>query len=394
MEKYSTIIIGGGAAGILAAINKRRQGDSVIICEKTVQLGKKILASGDGRCNLLNEYLNESCYNPGARNLVRSIFEQFGKAEILKLFNRLGLEVYSKEGRIFPITNQAASVLRVLEIELRRLSVPVEFGFDCSGLSFAGDNIFVSAKSGRKIGCRKVIITGGGKSYPSFGSDGSIYGVAEQLGHSIIEPVTCVVPMVVKDSLCQILQGQRIFAKANSIIEGREGEEVSGELLFTKYGLSGTCILDVSEPISIAFNRHHKTDVFVAVDMVPFMNREQLKKEISKRRKEKWADEEMLTGILPNKVSAALKDIFKYDNNTAVNWLKNRRFKVSGTRGWNEAEFTSGGINVNEIDARTLESKIKKGVYFAGEVLDVNGKRGGYNLGWAWASGWVAGKTG
>ncbi len=124
MRKYSTVVIGGGAAGICAAISKGRRGESVIICEKMPQLGKKILVSGDGRCNLLNDDLREVYYNTAARELVKSIFNRFGKREILDFFKGLGLEVYSKEGRIFPITNQAASVLKVLEMELRRLSVP------------------------------------------------------------------------------------------------------------------------------------------------------------------------------------------------------------------------------------------------------------------------------
>ena len=394
MVKYSTVVIGGGAAGICAAISKGRRGEPVIICEKLPQLGKKILATGNGRCNLLNEDLSEAYYNPASRDLVRSIFDQFGKSEILEFFKGLGLELYSKEGRIFPVTNQAASVLKVLEMELKRLSVPVEFDFNCSGLSFSKNGILVSSQAGRNIECQKVIITGGGKSYPALGSDGSMYEVARQLGHTIIEPVPSVVPLVVKDGLCRFLQGQRISASARSVIEGKVGEEVRGELLFTKYGLSGTCILDVSEAISIAISRHNKSDVFVSVDMVPFMDKEQLKNKLDKRRKEKWPSEEMLAGILPNKFCVALKDLFeKNDLDGAVNSLKDRRFKVTGARGWNEAEFTSGGINVNEVNARTLESKLKKGVYFAGEILDVNGRRGGYNLGWAWASGFVAGQT-
>ncbi len=394
MRKYSTVVIGGGAAGICAAISQRRQGESVIICEKMPQLGKKILASGDGRSNLLNDDLREVYYNPAARDLVKSIFSQFGKPEILNFFKGLGLEVYSKEGRIFPITNQAASVLKVLEIELRRLSIPVEFNFNCSGLSFSRNGILVSSKDGLKIACQKAIITGGGRTYPAFGSDGSMYEVAKSLGHSIIEPVPAAVPLVVKDNLCQILQGQRIFAVAKSVIEGKEESKAGGELLFTKYGLSGTCILDVSENISIALNRRLKTEVFVSIDMAPFMDREQLKNELNKRIKEKLPAEELLAGILPNKMGVALKDLFTVnDLDMAVNSLKNRRFKVEGTRGWNEAEFTSGGINVDEVKPGTLESKLKEDVYFAGEILDVNGKRGGYNLGWAWASGFVAGQT-
>ncbi len=394
MEKYLTVVIGGGAAGICAAISKGRRGETVIICEKTAQLGKKLQASGNGRCNLLNDNLSEMFYNPTSRDLVKSVFDKFGKPEILNLFKSLGLEVYSQDGRMFPATNQATSVTRVLEMELKRLSIPIEYNFDCTGLAFSNRGITVSAKDGRTIKCQKAIITGGGKTYPVFGSDGSTYDIAKQMGHTIVDPVPSAVPLVVKDSLCHILQGQKIFARVKSIIEGKEDNEVGGELLFTKYGLSGSCILDVSEAISVAINRHHMTEVYVSVDMVPFMSTEQLNSELDRRTTAKVSDEEMLAGILSNKCCLALANIFeKKDPTFAVNSLKSRRFKVAGTRGWNETEFTAGGINVDEVRPGTLESKFKSGVYFAGEVIDVNGKRGGYNLGWAWASGFVAGMT-
>ena len=171
--------------------------------------------------------------------------------------------------------------------------------------------------------------------------------------------------------------------------------EVEGDLLFTKYGLSGTCILDISEDISIALNRYRRTDIWVTVDLVPFMDDEELRQELGRRVEAKWPVDQMLTGLLPNKFGPALKDVFeKSDIETAVRVIKNRRFKVSGTRGWNEAEFTSGGVNTGEIKPGTLESRLQPGLYFAGEVLDVTGKRGGYNLGWAWASGLAAGRPG
>ena len=174
----------------MAAISKARQHEPVIICEKTTQLGKKILATGNGRCNLLNDNLSEIYYNLAARDLVRSILTRFGKLEILGFFSEIGLNVYSQDGRIFPVTNQAASVLKVLELELERLSVPVEYNFTCTGLTFLKDSIVVSSESGKTVQCQRIILTGGGKTYPAFGSDGSIYNVARKLGHNIVEPVT------------------------------------------------------------------------------------------------------------------------------------------------------------------------------------------------------------
>ncbi len=394
MSTELTVVIGGGAAGIMAAISKARLGEPVIICEKSNRLGKKILATGNGRCNLLNDNLHEDYYNQSSRDLVRTVFSKFGKAEILRFFREIGLITYSQDGRVFPVTNQAASVLRVLELELNRLSVPVEYGFDCISLSFQDGSIHVVSDAGKQIICQNVIITGGGKTYPSFGSNGSTLQIARQLGHTIIEPVPSAVPLVVKDPLCQLLQGQRIQAEVLAQIDGRITPGIVGELLFTKYGLSGTCILDISGPISIAINRNHLTKVMILVDLVPFMERQHLTDELVRRQQAGFTNEDMLSGILPNKFNLAFKSLFANKNiDNIVDYLKARPFQVSATRGWNEAEFTCGGVNISEINPETLESKLFKDVYFAGEVLDVDGKRGGYNLAWAWASGYISGQT-
>jgi hypothetical protein len=391
-EQFDTIVIGGGAAGIVAAISAARATQRVLICEKTAFLGKKLLATGNGRCNLLNDDLDETHFNTEARRLVKSVFAKFGRKEIADLFTSLGLSLYTDEGRVFPRTNQAASVLKVLEMELKHLGVPVKLEFDCVSVLPAKSGFTVTSRSGDKLQGRRVIITGGGKTYPAFGSDGGAYAIVSRLGHSLVEPVPVGVPLVVKDNLCQLLQGQRIAATARSVINAEPGREVSGELLFTKYGLSGTCALDVSEEISIALNRRKRTQVFITVDLVPFMDLEALRRELERRRARGLAPGDMLCGILPNKFGEAFKELFERDSaDAAAGALKSRLFRIADTRGWNEAEFTAGGIECAEVEIGTLESKIKQGVFFAGEVLDVNGQRGGYNLAWAWASGWVAG---
>jgi predicted Rossmann fold flavoprotein len=394
MSEYSIAVVGGGAAGICAAISAANRGKSVVLCEKMPHLGKKILATGNGRCNLSNDKLDQTFYNFSARGLVKSVFDSFGRIEILDFFKGLGLLLYSDSGRIFPATNQAASVLKVLEMELQRLRVPIELSFECTDVSFSTNDFVVTSRGRKTINCQKVIIAGGGKTYPSFGSNGSLHEILKSLGHTVVEPVPCAVPLLVKDSLCQMVQGQRIAVQAWSMIDGHEGKAVRGELLFAKYGLSGTCILDISEAISIALNRERKSEVYVCIDMVPSLDKEELKSELGKRRAEGRSSEDMLVGILPNKLSVALRALFEnHDSESAAEYLKNRRFRVNGTRGWNEAEFTAGGVDIKDIDWRTLESKICHNLYLAGEILDVNGERGGYNLAWAWASGFVAGQT-
>ena len=390
-HKYQVIIIGGGAAGIFAAISAKRLGAGVILCERTSQPGKKILASGNGRCNLLNERLDSSFYNAPARPLVDSVLARFGKDDIRGFFERLGLKTYSEEGRIFPATNQSSSVLKILEMEVRRLSIPVELDFEALSVTDSGGGFSVTARSGKSVWARSVILACGGRSYPSFGSDGSAYRLAKHFGHTIIEPVPAAVPLVVKDPLCHNLQGQRISAKTKSLIGGKVTGEAAGDILFTKYGLSGTSVIDVSEEISIAINRHKRRDVTVSVDMVPFEGEAALAEDLAKRIRASFAAEDLLTGILPNKFGSALKLLLKTRNPALIaKTLKDWRFAVLGTKGWNEADFTAGGIDLNEVDEKSLESKLKKGLYFAGEILDVDGKRGGYNLAWAWASGHIA----
>lgn len=389
---FDVAVLGGGAAGIVAGISACRGGKSVVICERMPRLGKKILTSGNGRCNLLNEDLSDKSYNPKARPLAKSVFARFGKEDILRFFNELGLETYSEARRIFPITNQSASVLKVLEIELARLSISVELNYEVERLDTSRGSFVLTPRSGRKVSSGSLILAPGGKSYPALGSDGGAYRFAQNFGHKIIEPVPSAVPLTVKDPLCHLLQGQKIFARARSVIDGKVAAETGGELLFTKYGLSGTAILDISREISIAINRLHKKAVSAVVDMIPSMDIVSLKIELERRLKKGAGPEELIAGILPNRFALALEGMLKTkDAGLIAGMLKAKEFKVTGTRGWNEADFTAGGVDITDVSPETLESKLKSGLYFAGEVLNVDGCRGGYNLAWAWASGFIAG---
>jgi len=395
MQKFDIAVIGGGAAGITAAISARRNAKDVVICEKMPRLGKKILISGSGRCNISNLDLSETHYNPQALELVKSVFSRFGREKIEDFFSGLGLKLCCEGNRIFPVTDQAASVLKVLEDELKDLKVAAELDFEASAITGSAKGFIVKSKSGKSISCDTVIVTGGGKTYPSLGSDGSCYSLVEAFGHKVIEPVPSAVPLLAKDRFCHLLQGQKIQCSAKAIIDGKAKTRKEGELLFTKYGLSGTAILDISGDISIAINRLAKKLVQVSVDMVPFMDTGELTEEITRRIQKGFAPEDLTIGILPNKFALIFRDLFRGAGvEKIVDILKGKRFDIIGTKGWNEAEFTAGGIDIEGVKKDTLESKFKKGIYFAGEILDANGERGGYNLAWAWASGFVAGLTG
>jgi len=405
-ERSDIAVIGGGAAGLVAAISGARRGASITVLERLPRLGKKLLATGGGRCNLLNENLAAPAYTSSDPGLVASVLDRFGKTEIRAFFETLGLRLQTEEdGRVYPATNQASSVLKVLELEAGRLGITIEAGFDALGLTASSGSFSVASAAGRTVEARTVILAGGGRSYPALGSNGSCYGLAGRFGHSLVPPVPSAVPLLAKDGMCHFLQGQKLRVRIDSLVGGRVGQTAEGELLFTQYGLSGTAALDVSESLSIAINREGKKDTAVAVDLVPFMSEADLAAELSKRMEAGWPAKDLGAGLLPEKFALVMPQFVRAADASSgrgsrsgaarslAGVLKARRFAVQGTRGWNEAEFTSGGVDAREVRPRTLESKLRPGLYFAGEVLDVQSGRGGFNLAWAWASGFVAGLT-
>ncbi len=391
-------VIGGGAAGLAAAIGAARRGASVVVGERLPKPGKKILVTGGGRCNLTRENFTAADFTSTDAALAASIFARIGPPDILRFFHELGLETVSDGGRIYPAAGQAASVLKVLLLEAGRLGVAQELDFEVVAVDARSGGFVAAARDGRTIEARRIILAGGGRSYPALGSNGSGHELARKLGHRIVPPVPSAVPLLVKDRLCHSLQGQRIRARAAALLGGKAVQEADGDLLFTAYGLSGTAVLDVSESLSVALNRDGRSDAGLSLDLVPFMTSGRLADEIGRRMRAGWTESDWLSGILPEKFAVLARPIpapaGRADAAAALAAsLKDKRFAVHGTRGWNEAEFTSGGVDAREIEPGTLESKHCRGLYLAGEILDVQGPRGGYNLAWAWASGLAAGEA-
>ncbi len=306
----------------------------------------------------------------------------------------MGLHYYSDQGRIFPVTNQSSSILKVLEIELKKLAIPVELGFEAVDITSSREGYLVISSTNKRVICDKIILAAGGRSYPALGSNGSCYKFCRDFGHRVIDPVPSAVPIEISDKSCHFLQGQKIFVCAKALIDGKISSQAHGDLLFTRYGLSGTAILDISQEFSVALNRHPVRKAEALVDFVPFMEENDLKSELSAKINAGIEPINLLCGILPNKFGLAFLDLLKSKDPEKISaTLKSKTFKVLKTRGWNEAEFTCGGVDTNEVKVRSLESKLKKGLYFCGEILDVEGKRGGYNLAWAFSSGLIAGLT-
>lgn len=403
-DRPDVVVLGAGAAGLAAAISASRRGASVTVLERLPWVGKKLLATGGGRCNLLNDRLTATAFTSTEPGLVASVLDRFGGDAIRSFFEDLGLRLQSDEaGRVYPATNQAASVLKVLELETARRGVRIEARFEAQKISVSGGRFLVKAADDRQVGARALILAAGGRSYPALGSNGSGYDLAASLGHRIVKPVPSAVPLLVKARMCHFLQGQRLRVRIESRVGGRTTQKAGGEMLFTPYGLSGPAVLDVSESLSIALNRDGRKDTSVAIDLLPFMAEKDVAAELAGRLGAGWTPKDLTSGLLPEKFGLFMPELVREagripertdpseTGRRLAAMLKGREFPVLGTRGWNEAEFTSGGVDAREIKPGTLESKLRKGLYFAGEILDVQGGRGGFNLAWAWASGLVAG---
>jgi len=388
-------VIGGGAAGLAAAVGAARAGAAVTVLERLPRPGKKILVTGGGRCNLSHLPLDAAVYTATDPRPVRTVLAATDGRAILDFFHGLGLATRVEDGRVYPVSNQAASVLKLLELETRRRGVRLETGWEADRLAAAGGGWTVGAADGRSICVRSVVLAAGGRCYPALGSNGSGLELAARLGHRIVPPVPSAVPLLAKDRLCHVLQGLKLPVRAAALIDGREAARAEGDLLFAAYGLSGTAVLDVSEPVSIALNREGARQAVLAVDLVPFLPLPELTAEFRRRLEKGWAEADLASGLVPEKLAAqapALADPGTGDRAEALAaGLKDKRFSILGTRGWNEAEFTSGGVDAREVDEATLESRRRQGLFLAGEILDVQGPRGGYNLAWAWASGLAAG---
>lgn len=423
MNEYDLIIIGGGAAGQMAAISAKRNNPNlrVAIIDRTFALGRKILVCGAGRCNITNINLDkdfETRYYGAKPEFIKGILNQFSYNEIVSFFNDLGVELYVERktdiGKLFPVTDQAKTITALLENELRILNIDVHLNSEVTNVVHndfftLSTNLLNSegkVQSTVEFSCKYLILSAGGKTYPALGSNGSGYNLAESMGHSLITPVPSALPLVSKNELSQLLQGTKMELEVTSIIDNKEIKTRTDDVMFTQYGFSGPAILNISREISIHINRFGKGNVKMKVNFFPGKNSNEVKILLTSRwnKRPSLTLEESLYGLFPNKIPSVLLKILQIDKTKIVsklsaneveqlvNSLTNYIVEITATRGWNEAEFTAGGINTEEVKESTLESKLIKNLYFCGEILDVDGDVGGFNLSWAWSSGFVAGQ--
>lgn len=402
---YRVLVIGGGASGMIAAIAAARHGADVTLIEKMDDLGKKILATGNGRCNMSNMNALEYGYNKN-KSLVSSVLPQFSVEDTLTLFEEMGMmHRVETEGRVYPYPNQAAAVLNVLKMEIERLYIKVLVSSTVKCIQNIEGTFWTYLKDDTVIESEKVIIACGGMAGPQYGSNGDGYQIAQSLGHEIQTPRPALVQVVHQEWYVKKLKGVRVKGCVSLESNGHIIKTGKGEIQFTEDGLSGICIFDLSSDINEQLNLDKSC--YIIMDIFEDIADEQLINILKRRRDFSYNKdvEEFLIGMVNNRLISVLLKLSNIDShkkcseltNKELHQLKNilKKWKVPvvATRSFKHAQVTSGGIDIKEMNPNTLESKLNTGLYFAGEVIDVDGLCGGYNLQWAWSSGYLAGKS-
>lgn len=409
--KRKVAVIGGGASGMMAAITAARKGALVTIYEHTDRLGKKILATGNGKCNLGNLDMHPSCFYSGNPMLVEQCLERFSTGETIAFFESLGMSVKEKNGYLYPLGEQAAIVLDVLRYAVEAWKIKVEYNSQIKGIyevvNTGGEKALCVENGKEKAFFHSVILACGSKASPKTGSDGSGYELAKQMGHRIRPVLPSLVQLKCNDKFCKALSGVRCDAKIHIWDKDKLLFEERGELQLTDYGISGIPVFQLSG----AVNRYlhvNKSRLNVSIDFMPDLGEVALeelqKRNLSVKRSENCTVEEFFTGVLNKKIMNVLikqagvqpgELLSKVSESSLQKIFKSsKQFKmhITESNGFEQAQVCTGGVDMNEV-SDNLESKKVKGVYFAGELLDVDGRCGGYNLQWAWSSGYIAGSA-
>ncbi|AGA70190.1 flavoprotein, HI0933 family [Desulfitobacterium dichloroeliminans LMG P-21439] len=406
-KQLKVVVIGGGAAGLFAAVIAGRDGAAVTILERNQRVGKKILATGNGRCNLTNTDLQLAHYHGQNPQFAMKALQAFDNNQAIEFFEGLGIaHKVEEEGKVFPFSNQASSVLDVLRYEVERLGIEVVLEAEVKGLHKLDKGFDVQTKDGKKYFAHRVILATGGKAAPNLGSTGSGYPLAENMGHRLVEPFPALVQLKLAEPFLKQIKGIKFEGLAEILVKGKSLAQAQGELLFTEYGISGPPIFQLSRTAAEKLKGNH--EVWVKVAMLPTWTKDKLAHYLHKR----WQDQPeksvhfSFVGFINKQLTpvvlkqAGIEDMHKpvkaltsREKEDILQILQDWRFQVTGTNTWTAAQVTAGGIDVRDINPATMESKLATGLYFAGEIMDIDGDCGGYNLQWAWSSAYLAGKS-
>lgn len=403
MKQIDVAVIGGGAAGLVAAISAARAGAKTVIIEHMDRVGKKILATGNGKCNYTNETQGVSCYRGENPAFVVPVFKQFGFKETVGFFEELGIYPKVKNGYYYPASEQAASVLEVLRMELSYLKVEEKTSCEITDI-IKQRNGFLVEIGKEKIQAKSIIFATGLLASPKTGSDGSAFPYIEKFGHHFIDIVPALVQLQGKQSFFKALAGIRAENLIKLYIENRQIASERGELQLTDFGISGIPVFQLSRYATKALKQKKK--VYALLDFVPDIAEADLENMMQRRFREnahgKTAGDALigflnkkLTGVLLKEagidVHCPAAQVSDKQRKQLCAVMKTLRVDIVGSKTFEQAQVCAGGVSTDEIDNETLMSKLVPRMYFAGEVIDIDGTCGGYNLQWAWSSGYVAG---
>ena len=416
------IVIGGGPAGMMSAITSAKQKNNVILIEKNATLGKKLLITGKGRCNITSSLEMEDFIKniPGNGKFLYSAFQNYTNKDIINFLETNGLEVKEERGnRIFPVTNKAQSVLDCFKKELKKNKVEIYLGKRVTKIltenleNYKEKIIGVELESKEKIYADKIVLATGGRSYSATGSNGDGYKLAKALGHTITDIRASIVPLEADKRICQSMQGlalKNVKIQIKDIEKNKKIYEDFGEMMFTHFGVSGPTILSSSAHLL----RYKNVDkllkdkkIILLIDLKPALSEEKLDARIL-RDFEEYKNKEFknsLDKLLPKKMQEYIietseilpekkvNEITKIERRSLVHLIKNIEVTLENFRNIEEAIVTAGGISTKEINPKTMESKIVKNLFFAGEVIDVDAYTGGFNLQIAYSTGYLAGNS-
>jgi flavoprotein family protein len=401
--KTEIAVIGGGASGLMAAITAKKSGKEVIILERKDRILKKVLITGNGRCNITNVNANISNYFGKNISSVENILNRFTPHDTMDFFNELGIVCNEENrGKVYPLSGQASSVVDALRFEAEKLGIKIETEFYVRKIEKDGFKFRIYSEDRKKIEAGRVIIAAGGQSYPELGSNGSGFELAKELGHSVTKLSPSIVQLKTEKYQVKGLQGIKTDVAVTAYGDNKKICTYDGELLFTDYGISGNVVFNISFVMPLYKNVEFEIDFMEKFDYNELY--EMLKER--KRILSHLTMENYFNGMINKKLgqflskvsgieklSKPVKDLNDSDIRKLCTVLKKYRVKILETTGFKNAQVTAGGVLLDEVNTETLESKIVKGLYFSGEVLDVYGECGGFNLQWAWASGHIAGEN-
>ena len=399
------IIIGGGASGLISAIAAARQGASVMILEHKERIGKKILATGNGKCNFTNRKQIPGNYRGEDPEFAWNVLQKFGATDTIDFFEHIGIKPKERNGYLYPASDQASSVLDVLRMEIGRYPIVIRCEEHVEQIRKKRDRFIVQTNN-EEYYADQIILCTGGKAAKTHGSDGSGYALAKQLGHKVTTVVPALTSCYIKGTFMKGWAGVRVNAKVSLFIDRMEGiptaEEI-GELQMVDYGISGIPIFQISRYAAFAVEGNKQ--VFIKVDFFPEYSYDELLRYMEDRMEcspFKTMEEQMI-GMFHKKLNIVLlkeSDILPWQESNRLPESKVKKLcqtmkaffvEVTRVNSFDKAQATAGGVLTKEVNAETMESNIITGLYFAGEILDIDGTCGGYNLQWAWSTGYIAG---